>query len=152
MKPFTVSFFGHRKIDEFGIIEENLSRIMTDVIKKNESVVFLIGRQGEFDEYAASVIKGVKKRYDTYDCSLVLVLPYTVADIEYYSKYYDDIVISESADSAHPKAAAELKNRYMIDASDLVVFYVREKGGAYKALQYAVSRGKKIVNIADENK
>lgn len=38
----------------------------------------------------------------------------------------------------------------MINSSNLVVAYVNEKGGAYKALQYAIKEGKETVNIAIE--
>ena len=38
----------------------------------------------------------------------------------------------------------------MIDSSDFVVVYVKEKGGAYQALQYAIKEGKKTVNVAIE--
>ena len=77
-----------------------------------------------------------------------MVLPYTVADLEYYEKYYDSIIIPESLHGAHPKAAITLKNRWMIEQSDLVMIYVeREKGGAYAAMKYAEKLNKRIINL-----
>ena len=79
---------------------------------------------------------------------ITLVLPYTVADIEYYEKYYDSVIIPESLYGAHPKFAITLKNRWMIERSDLVIIYAeRESGGAYAAMKYAKKLNKKIINI-----
>ena len=150
MRPYTVSFFGHRKIYDLQTIEEKLPRIISNILCEHDCVEFLIGRQGEFDEYVASVIKRELKKYEMCNATLVLVLPYMVADIEYYKKYYDDIIVPECLDRIHPKAAAYAKNKHMIDSSDFVVVYVKVKGGAYQALQYAIKEGKKTVNVAIE--
>ena len=150
MRSYTVSLFGHRKIHDLKMIEKKLSSIISNILREHENVEFLIGRQGEFDEYAASIIKRELKKYEMCNAVLVLILPYSVTDIEYYKKYYDDIIIPECLNRVHPKAAAFEKNKYMINSSNLVVAYVNEKGGAYKSLQYAIKEGKKMVNIAIE--
>ena len=42
----------------------------------------------------------------------------------------DNIIIPESVYFVHPKSAITLKNRWVIEQSDLVIVYVeREKGG-----------------------
>ena len=75
---------------------------------------------------------------------ITLVLPYAVARLAYYEKYYDNIVIPERLYGVHPKSAITLKNRWMVDMSDLVIAYVeRTNGGAYEALKYAEKRNKK---------
>ena len=112
-------------------------------------VSFLIGRNGEFDEDAASVIKHAQKELGKENNDITLVLPYAVARLAYYEKYYDNIVIPERLYGVHPKSAITLKNRWMVDMSDLVIAYVeRTNGGAYEALKYAEKRNKKIINIA----
>ena len=80
---------------------------------------------------------------------LVLVLPYKVAQIEYYGEYYDGIIIPDVVSGAHPKAAITLRNRYMIDASDMVICFVENQGGAYSAIKYAKEKEKKIINLFD---
>ena len=41
-----------------------------------------------------------------------------------------------------------IRNRSMIDKSDLVICYIEHKrGGAFKAIQYAESIGKLIINL-----
>ena len=50
----------------------------------------------------------------------------------------------------HPKSAITLKNRWVVDFSDLVIVYVeKSKGGAYTAMKYAEKQNKKIINLFD---
>ena len=49
------------------------------------------------------------------------------------------------------KRAYQIRNRQMVDRSDLVVFYVEHNsGGAYQTMRYAQERGKQIVNLAEQ--
>ena len=61
MDIFTVSLFGHRRIDNLQQLNNDLVPIIKELIQTKFYVSFLIGRNGEFDEYAASVIKQVQK-------------------------------------------------------------------------------------------
>lgn len=111
---------------------------------------FYIGRNGDFDEFVASVIKRVQKQLDRGNSALILTLLYTVKDIEYYENYYDEIVIPDSIGKAHPKAAITLRNRWMAETCDLVICYIeREEGGAYAAVKYVREKNnKKVINLA----
>lgn len=97
MEIYTVSFFGHRKIDNALQIETKLEEIITNLIQTKEYVEFLVGREGEFDILASSVVKKVKEQNDYGNCSLILVLPYMKAEFRNNEKsfleYYDDIEI-----------------------------------------------------------
>ncbi|MBQ3017089.1 MAG: hypothetical protein IJD79_09955 [Clostridia bacterium] len=129
-------------------MEDKLTPIIKELMRTKMYVVFLIGRNGEFDECAASILKRVRKESGEENSEIILVLPYTVANIEYYEKYYDDIIIPDRLYSAHPKSAIILRNRWMIESSDLVVVYVEHKtGGAYTAMKYAEKLNKRIINI-----
>ena len=148
MNTFTVSLFGHREIADLQHLNELLEPIVKELIQAKLYVSFLIGRNGEFDEYAASIIKHAQKELGKENNEITLVLPYTVADIEYYEKYYDNIIIPESVYNAHYKSAITLKNRCMIKQSDLIIVYVeRNSGGAYTALKYAKKLNKDIINL-----
>ena len=150
MDIFTVSLFGHRRIDDLRRVDLTLESIIQELICSKTYVSFLIGRNGEFDEYAASVIKREQKHYDRDNNDITLVLPYHVAKCEYYEKYYDDIIIPERMSRTHPKFAITLKNRWMIEKSDLVIVYVeRQSGGAYAAMRYAEKLNKQIINLYD---
>ena len=146
---YRVAFFGHRRIYNIREIEEKLVPILKELILTKEYVEFYIGRNGEFDEFVASLIKRVQKQLDRGNSALILTLPYTVKDIEYYADYYDEIVIPDAIGRAHPTAAITLRNRWMVDTADLVIAYIEhEKGGAYAAVKYANNIDKNIINIA----
>ena len=148
MNIFTVSLFGHREIDDLREIEYQLVPIIKELIQTKPYVAFLIGRHGEFDEYAASLIKIARKENGKENNDMTLVLPYAVANLEYYEKYYDSIIIPETVQGVHPKSAIALKNRWMIEKSDLVIVYVeRSRGGAYAAMKYAEKIGKSVINL-----
>ena len=150
---YKVALFGHRDLSEHQRVESGLSDILTNLIRTKQYVEIYIGRNGEFDIFAASVVKRVQKRLGGENSELVLVLPYGVRDIEYYEKYYDSIVIPECVEGAHPKGAITKRNRWMIQECDLLVCFVeRDFGGAYEALKYARSLNKRIINIATDEK
>ena len=146
MEIFTVSFFGHREIDNAVQVERNLDEKITELIRIKQYVEFLVGREGEFDILAASVVKRVKKQMDYGNCSLIWVLPYMKAEIrdneKEFLEYYDDVEICEQSSKAHYKSAMQIRNRAMIDRSDLVISCIQHKsGGAYKTVQYAEDHG-----------
>lgn len=148
MDVFTVSLFGHRDIDALCLFENQLDKLVRKLISEKEYVKFLIGRNGEFDELAASIIKRAQRELGKENNDITLVLPYSVSNIEFYEKYYDDIIIPENVCCAHPKIAITLKNRWMVDRSDLVIAYVeRDNGGAYTAMRYAKKINVDVINI-----
>lgn len=156
LRPFTVCLFGHRRIDEPAIVEEGLRAVIEEIIDEHECVEFLVGREGEFDLLASSVIKDIKRRKDCPDYSLTLVMPYMKADFlnnqEAYEDYYDSVELCEEASATHPKSAIKVRNRCMVDCSDLCIFYVTStKGGAYQTIKYAKSCGCKAINLGDIN-
>ena len=106
----TVSLFGHRELDDFRIIEQILARKVNELLDENEYVIFLVGRNGEFDELAASVIKHAKRQRGDERCEMNLVLPYRVVDVEFYDNYYDSVFIpDELPPTIHPKRAIVAK-------------------------------------------
>ncbi len=54
---YTVSFFGHRYIQNMFSLEDKLMSILRDIINKKEYVEFLVGRDGDFDQLAAINVK-----------------------------------------------------------------------------------------------
>ena len=153
MNIFTVSFFGHRQIENALDVERKLEAKISELIKTKQYVEFLVGREGEFDILAASVVKRVKKQMDYGNCSLIWILPYMKAEFRDNEKdfldYYDDVEICEQSAKAHYKSAMQIRNRAMVDRSDLVICCIQHKsGGAYKTVQYAQKQGQTVINIA----
>lgn len=154
MDIYTVSFFGHREVEGAAEIESRLERLLHDLITRKQYVEFLVGRDGEFDLLVASAIRRAVKQYGYGNTSLILVLPYTKAKYrdnkQYYLSYYDEVEICSESSDAHYKSAIQVRNRSMVDRSDLVVCCIQHKsGGAYSTMQYAKKQGKQVRNLAD---
>lgn len=154
MDVFRVSFFGHRVVSNMSIVEERLEVIVRELIETVDYTEFLVGRNGEFDLLVSSVIRQVKKELYCSNSSLVLVLPYMTAEFrnnqESFYNYYDEIEICDKSKKAHFKAAMQIRNKGMVDRSDLVVCCIEhDSGGAFETVKYANRMNKKILNIAD---
>ncbi|MCI5617688.1 MAG: hypothetical protein MR352_06420 [Ruminococcus sp.] len=149
---YTVCFFGHRQIDDFRLVEQKVETLIIKLLNEHEYVEFLVGRDGEFDQLVTSAILRCSKRMDTANCSVTWVMPYMKADYvnnsESYDNYYDSVEVCEQSANAHPKAAIQIRNRAIVDRSDLCVFCVTHKrGGAYQTLRYAKKSNVNIVNL-----
>ena len=154
MEMYTVCFFGHREVERAAEIESKLDQLLHDLITQKQHVEFLIGRDGEFDLLAASSIRRAVKQYGYGNTSIILVLPYMKAKYrdnkQYYLSYYDEMEICSESSDAHYKSAIQVRNRSMVDRSDLVVCCIQHKsGGAYSTMQYAKKQGKQVRNLAD---
>jgi hypothetical protein len=153
---YTVSFFGHRQLNDFTGAEPQLEKLIRDLLTQREYVDFLVGRNGEFDQMAASAVLRLKHTVRDDNSSLVLVLPYMTANCannrESFENYYDRIEVCEAAASAHFKSAIQVRNRAMVDRSDLVICYIERKaGGAYQTIRYVEEQSKHIVNVAGDD-
>ena len=149
---YTVCFFGHRQIDDFRLVEQKVETLIIKLLNEHEYVEFLIGRDGEFDHLVTSAIRRCRKHLDASNCSVTWVMPYLKADYvknsDSYDNYYDYVEVCEQSANAHPKAAIQIRNRVLVDRSDLCVFYVMHKsGGAYQTLRYAKKSNANIVNL-----
>ena len=154
---YTVAFFGHRYIDNLFKVEEFLEEQIRKLINEKEYVDFLVGRNGDFDQCASSTVLRVRKNVRDDNSSLILVLPYPTAEYlnneEYFHNYYSDVDISYAASKAHPKSAIQIRNREMVDKSDLIICYIEENtGGAWQTVKYAIDQNKTVINLAEVDK
>lgn len=126
MNLFAVSFFGHRQVDDPFLIEQQLEAIIRELLLTKEYVEFLVGRDGEFDQLVSSTVRRCKRTIRDDNSSLVLVLPYMTAEYrnneESFHEYYDEIEICLESAEKHFKSAHQVRNRSMVDRSDLVIF------------------------------
>ena len=95
MNTYTVSFFGHRIIEEPLLIEKRLEILIRKLLREKEYIEFLAGRDGEFDQLVSSVIRRCKREYQSDNNAHVLVLPYSTAEFrnneDSFWEYYDEI-------------------------------------------------------------
>lgn len=152
-EKLTVSFFGHRLIEDYHTVESKLYELLRIIIQKeNREIEFLVGRNGDFDLMVTSVIRKLKKEFCSDNVYLNLVMPYETAELrdnaEAFEDYYDSVEICEASADCNFKYAIVARNRDMIDRSDVVIVYVKNKsGGAFQALKYAQKSKKRIINL-----
>ena len=155
MQIVTVSFFGHRIIENALEIESRLEQLIRTLLREHEYVEFLVGRDGEFDQLVSSTIRRCKQGYRSDNSAHIWVLPYITAGFrnneESFRDYYDEIEVCEAAAGSHYKNAHQTRNRAMVDRSDLIVFCIqRGSGGAWQTMKYAQKRGKNYINLNDQ--
>lgn len=139
-----VTFCGHRSLA--GVNTARLKELLCVEIQNsisNGAIEFLLGGFGEFDIMCAETVRAFKKKYP--QIKSVLVVPYI--DKVYNEDLYD---CSEypPIENVPKRYAIPKRNEYMINMSDYVIAFVKEKfGGAYAMLKYAQRRKKKIINL-----
>ena len=152
MNTFTVSFFGHRMIDNALEIENRLEHLIRTLLREHEYIEFLVGRDGEFDQFVSSAIRRAKRTVRSDNSSHVWVLPYVTAEYrdneESFRDYYDEIEVCEAAAGCHYKNAHQTRNRAMVSRSDMVVFCIqRASGGAWQTMKYTREQGVPCINL-----
>ena len=155
MNTYTVSFFGHRKMDNALGIESRLEQLIRTLLSEHEYVEFLVGRDGEFDQLVSSTIRRCKRECRSNNSAHIWVMPYVTAEYrdneESFRDYYDEIEVCETAAVGHYKNAHQTRNRAMVDRSDLVVFCIQHaSGGAWQTMKYAKKQGKPCINLNEQ--
>ena len=155
LNTFTVSFFGHRIIENPLLIEKRLEALICYLLQEQEYVVFQVGRDGDFDQIVSSAIRRCKRMIRDDNSALVWVLPYPTADFRdneaAYRDYYDEIEICGTSAESHFKSAYQKRNRDMVDCSNLAVFCIQhESGGAWQTMKYAKKIGVPYLNLSEK--
>lgn len=150
----TYVFSGHREVYH-PCIAVRLATEIENLLQADNAFLFLSGGMGQFDSLGANAVRAAKRRHPEKSITLALVLPYMSNCLnknkEYYRFNYDQIIIPEELHTAYYKAAIQLRNRWMVDRSDIVIAYVcRDFGGALATVRYAQKQGKPIINLAKE--
>lgn len=136
--------FGHR--DVFQNIDKELCEAVQKAMEMGCNV-FYTGAMGDFDRCFSSAVRKQGKKI-----KLVCIKPYMSNELntnkEYYNCMYDDIIIPNELAFVHYKSAITKRNRWMIDNSDVVIVYaIRNYGGAYDAMRYAERQNKTIIRV-----
>lgn len=147
-KGYSCCGFGHRVL--LMDVEKPLREALERLAVKQGVTVFYTGGMGEFDELFARTVRSMKRNDPR--LRLILVLPYltrqAATEKAWYEGRYDEILIPAELEGVHLKAAIGLRNRWMVDRSDIVIAALhRDFGGAAEAVRYAEKRGKGVVRI-----
>ena len=146
-----ITFFGHSNFSKSSEYEQKILDTLEQTVGDEPSEAYL-GGYGDFDELAYDCCKKYKADHPNF--SLIFVTPYITEEyqknrLEYIKDRYDGIIYPEIEDKPL-KFAITYRNRWMADKADLVICGILcECGGAYKACEYAESKGKTIRNITD---
>lgn len=144
-RPYTVALFGHRRLDNARQTEQRLDELLHDLLRAHAQVDFLVGRNGEFDLLAASVIRCVRRDFDERSATLTLMLPYVTAEyrnneVEFH-RYYDMVEVCPASPGLPRRACIPLRNHAMIDRADALILGIdHPDGGAYEAALYALQQ------------
>lgn len=151
----TCCFTGHR------IISNQMSKYIADILDEvidklyqDDILRFLVGGAIGFDTLSAEAVLRAKKKYS--NICLILILPCieqskyrNVDNIARYEK------IKQSADKIicladrYYDGCMQARNRYLIDNSMICIAYLnRMYGGTFYTVNYAISKGRKVINLA----
>ena len=152
MNTYTVSFFGHRRIYNQLHLDHTLEQLIARLLREHSYVEFLVGRDGDFDQMVSSAIRRCQRENGHHNSSHIWVMPYLTSFFRDNEQgcydYYDEIEICEESSTKHFKAAFQVRNKHMVDRSDLVIFYVEtNEGGAYQTMRYAITQSKECLNL-----
>ncbi len=154
-KSKTVCFSGHREISEpIEDIEKRLEVIVRQCIIKGAEQ-FITGAAFGFDAISAKTVIRLRKEYP--NIRLVLALPcspeyQTRGWTEQQKKEYQEIfrqaderrILSEK----YTKGCMFARNRYMVDNSGTLIYYLHsDKGGTKYTVDYARRKGIELVGL-----
>ena len=148
-----ISFAGHSHFPYNTSIKETVKNQIRSNINSAEDVTCYLGGYGAFDDLCAHACIELKREFPFIE--VVYVTPYIgIAEQakikELLKSGLYDSSIYPPIEKTPPRFAISKRNEWMMTNADLVIVYVnRSYGGAYKSLQIASRRGKKIINICD---
>ena len=155
MKEKTCCFFGHRTINETDELRERLREIIEKLIIENSVDTFLFGSKSRFNSLCQETVTELKEKYPH------IKRVYVRAEYPYINEDYKNYLLESYEDTYYPekilgsgRASYIERNYEMIDNSNYCIVYYDEstaptirKSGTKIALDYAIKKGKEIINI-----
>lgn len=151
MKENSCFLFGH------AIAQPELLPRLEKAVEKHytqyNARCFIVGCRGCFDQYATTVIKHLKEKYD--DISLVMLLAYHPAERKVVLTKGFDGTFYPPLERVPRKYAIVKANQYMVTYADSIICYAKYPGNSRKMLEFAKHKHTKkhipITNVADED-
>ncbi len=138
-----ITFCGHSDFFESKKYENLLIDILEREIGTCSAKMYL-GGYGGFDSFAYTCCKKFKNQRP--NVSLVFITPYLKVDPILAQNY--DSVIYPALEDKPKRYAIGYRNKYMVEKADLIIAYINHDwGGAYKTYEYAMRKGKRIINL-----
>ena len=149
----TIAFAGHSVICSNDRVKEMVKEQIRNSIIDVKFVTCYIGGYGDFDEICACACRELKRERSGIE--VVYVMPYFSLPEQLKIKDMQncglcDTSIYPSIEKVPPRFAILKRNEWMMTNADLIIAYVEHSyGGAYRSLQFAKRKKKKIVNICN---
>ena len=149
----TITFAGHSFISSNNKVKEMVKEQIRNNIIDVKLVTCYLGGYGDFDEICARACRELKQEY--YGIEAIYVTPYISLSEQEKIKEMQrwglcDASIYPPIEKVPLRFAISKRNEWMMTNADLIIAYVNHNyGGAYKSLQTAKRKKKKIINIYD---
>jgi len=158
METKTCCFIGHRAIFENEELKSWLFEITEKLIVEEKVDTFLFGSKSRFNSLCLEIVTKLKEKYPH------IKRVYVRAEYPYIDEKFKKYLLESYEDTYYPekikasgKAAYVERNYEMINNSYICVFYydgdiapLIRKSGTKIALDYAESRGKRIIKLPME--
>lgn len=147
IEEMVVTFCGHRQVAQREKVEQWLRCVMVNLLQKG-ATTFYLGAYGDFDSMTASILREYKQSQPQIELIRVLAYPPRGQEgIGYDGTVYPPL------ETIPRRFAITYRNRWMVEASDVVVAYVLHAGGGAAAtLRYAKQKRKVIIPFLPEQK
>ena len=137
------TFFGHSEC--YGLDAAVLRSAIEELIEQGITE-FVVGNHGQFDGMVFSCLQSLSKDYPKISYSVALA--YLPTNNQEYDIYHGHSFYPEGVEIGPAKFAIERRNRWMIDASDCCLCYIKHTwGGAYKLARMGKTRGLQVLNL-----
>ena len=148
-----LTFVGHSFISSSKRVKEIVKEQIRNNISGAESVICYLSGYGDFDEICACACRELKQ--ECAEIEIVYITPYIrlseqakIKDMQNLGLF--DTSIYPPIENVPLRFAISKRNEWMIANADLIIAYVNHNyGGAYKSLQIARRKKRKIINISD---
>ena len=160
-------FFGPRKIEETEQLRSKIYSILEILITEDNVNTFIFGSRSEFDSLCREIVGHIKEKYP------YIHRIYIRAEYRFISEEYERYLLSSCDETYYSSRAVNggravyvQRNYEMIDKSDICVVYYNEEykpprgktsskdimehqpaSGTQRAYDYAIKKGKTIINL-----
>ena len=138
----TVCFFGHS--DAPWSVQPKLREVILDLIDNEGADEFYVGTHGNFDRMVLAVLSELS---ETRAFRFYVVLKYLPAEKE--NPRADHAILPDGIENIPPRFAIHYRNKFMLEAADIVVTYVKHLwGGAAKYKRLAEKKNRRVFEIS----
>jgi uncharacterized phage-like protein YoqJ len=148
-----IAFIGHSYVPFGNDVKESVKEQIRKNTPEAEKLTCYVGGYGDFDRICANACRELKEELS--DIEIVYVTPYISLSEQKKINEMQKMKICDASiyppiESVPKRYAIVKRNQWMVTNADLVIAYVnRSWGGAYKSLQVAKSKGKRVISICD---